>query len=824
MPNYRLRIGTQSSSPATEEWQALPFSSYSYIPPRDPGNNPAYSVNSPTAISTTNTDASTAVTLTTVPFREFSRPSPTDDGRLYYHGGLHSGYPGNDIVDIGLASPLTATQIARPHVPVSGDSGYSTSATATLWKNYVTALDVGDRDQWQPYTYHNYCKNTWHPRLGYLLTNYYPVSWDGSGFPVSSQTTYGDYDGLAYGTIRYNDATNRYTLQSASPTAWILQDLSDYCPNFDGILGLSQHNGNFNWLEMSADTSDAWVFARSITADGTTGAGNQFNGGNGTVIKHIEGWKFLVLHSNYASSEQQRMWTYDHNTGAIAAVSVPATATAGGNFLLAVDKAGRRVFCGVLGSPLTVYVCDFSSLGTWALVSLSSAPNMTQATAQAGRELMFYWRGALYLFNFYGGFYYRAGIDGTHPTASFEKRAVSVNSAEGYNIVSTKHTNLAYCPDDDYVYLVGGDMTESYSQEAFKYGPLASSPSWSQIQGESGADPGGNASGVRPMNPDDGGFYWDGTESAFWWFAGGGQFGQSSSTEYLRKSSDMPTLEQWATLYSTHGSNVSTGGKRDLATAFNALTRWKTYEHMLFDPVAGDWTVVSFTATDTTGWTDSQLAYFYGGEQGRGNAHDTSARKFFRITQGGGFNLFMADLATRTWRPFTCARLADGTAWNDSDMQQMGYGHQCFAVDPSNGRLYGVRTSTGELFYIDTRGTPIPHEGGPVYRLPIYVLSNALPALGTFGMDHAYMRLYKGGLLFWYTNPNSLDGDVRGSWWRNLTGVDSSEWVPVQFPFDFVANSVTTNTIDTDSYLAMGASVLGGETIQTVPNALWVIS
>lgn len=812
--------GRWGESGVVWRWQQLTVASYSYIPPRDTANNPTYYAST---VHRGNTDTSTAVSLTTIPFREYSKPSPTDDGFIYYHGGLHSGYPGNDILKISLATTLPTVQLDRPRVLAQGDLGYSTSGTEKLWKDYSPALAVGDRDQWQPYTYHNYCKNTWHPRLGYLLTNYYPVSWDGTGYPVSSLTTYGDYDGRAYGTMRYDEATNKYVLLSASPQAWILQDLSDYGVIFDGILGLSQHNGNFNFLELSARTSDQWTFSRTVTANAATGTGNQGNSGNGTVIKNLSGWQFIILHAPVPGSGQL-LWTYNHNTGATAAVANPVAGPQEDTLTIAVDKGGRRLFCMVQGaSSVRIFQCYFDSLGTWTELDITSAPTLTLSPAAGGRELLFFWKGSLYLFNFYAAAYYRAVIDSAAPAVNFERLQVTFASNAGFNIVASKHTNLAYCPLDGCVYMHGGDVVDSYSQEMFKY--HVATGTWTQIQNKCGADPSGNVNGVRPLNPDDGGWMWDSTEGAFWWFNGGGGFGQSNGTSYIRQCSDMPTFTEWTALYATHGETISADGRRDLASAFNAVSRWKAYEHMTFNPTTGVWAVQSLTLTNSEGWGSSVLARFYGGETGRGNAYDPVARKYFRLVQGGGFNLFVADLAAKTWRPFTCSKLADGTYWNYGDLQGYGYGMQCFAVDTSNGRLYGVRGLTGDLFYIDTRATPILHDGGPTYRLPIYVLDNPLqPAPGSFIAMTTYMRIYKGGLLFWETQPDALSGEVFGAWWRSLTNVESSEWIPIQFPFNFTANSVTNNAISNDSYMAMGGLVEAPGSFVTYPLSAWVVS
>ena len=95
---------------------------------------------------------------------------------------------------------------------------------------------------------------------------------------------------------------------------------------------------------------------------------------------------------------------------------------------------------------------------------------------------------------------------------------------------------------------------------------------------------------------------------------------------------------------------------------------------------------------------------------------------------------------------------------------------------------------------------------------------------GNMGGDHAFMRVFKAGLLFWHTSLNSVDGDVRGAYWRSLSNIESSQWIPVQFPFDYIANSVTTNTLGDGSLFAMGAYTSLGASVPNVnPKAGWRI-
>lgn len=817
-------------------WATVSVEPYSFVPTRTADGSPFYSANN---ISNTQTDAGAAITSSLIPFREFSRPSLDDKGRLYYHGGLHSGYAGNDILRITLSSPLQVTQLDRPRVPKPGDVGFSTSATPSMWKDYGTAL--ADQTEWQPYTYHNYCKNVWHPRLldssgqgSYIMCTTYPVSWDGSGYPVSSTTTYGDYDGRAYGLIRYDSGTKKYIKVTNSPTAWILQDLGEYSVHFDGILGLSQHNGNFNWLEMSARNGDVMTFSRTVTANATTGAGNQFNGGNGTIIRHLEAWKYLVVHTDYADAEKQRMWTYNHGTGAVAAVAVPAPATSGGNFHVAVDKPSQTVYCLVQGTPVRVFKCRFDQLGTWTELSMTNTPSMNALTsATLGRDLAFVAKGRLWLTDFRGNAYYALTLNSPPPDITVTKTATTwTTSAVGVNISLSKHSNIGYCPLDNCIYIHGGDFQNagtssgSYSTEINRLNLTTGVWDRPQDRAKSGDPDQGNMAKPRPYLPDDGGWYWDSVAAKFWWVPGGGQLVQPEV-----RAPDFPTQSQIDTAIATYGDSQRARNE------ISALTRWKVYQIMTYDPAANQWATVSFTHINgafpayNADQANSLWMAAYGGSNGRGQAYEASTRRIFKFSNAG--YLFVFDCAALTCTMLNYVVNSNNTLLVPSLGRSLNNAHQC--VVTHGGKMYHVDIDTGSLirWHIDqpviVRGT---NTSFPADRVPIDLPARPAGYAGIdqnlYAGDHCYLRVVQGGLLYWWTNPQSIDGDVRGCFWRSLTNLDTSPWIPVQFPFDYLANSVSQNALGDGSWFAMGAYASNSAGADGVPwrqpNAYWRIA
>lgn len=238
---------------------------------------------------------------------------------------------------------------------------------------------------------------------------------------------------------------------------------------------------------------------------------------------------------------------------------------------------------------------------------------------------------------------------------------------------------------------------------------------------------------------------------------------------------------------------------------------------MQFEPVAKRWYDAPFTV-NLSGF--AQAGNIYGADNvSRGNAFDPTARKLFRIYQNGSQTIAVFDLATRTVTLYTMALLADGTYFNDPVQLTLSYAHNALAVDPTNGYLYAVLPHTGQLLQIRTRGTPLTHEGGPIQRLPMYLLDNPIvpaPAwrsttivngLPYVGSDHCILRLWKGGLLYIIQHPGAIDGRPHGAWWRSLTDVENSKWIPFPMPANFVASSWTTNTDSSGSFYAAGAHI-----------------
>lgn len=413
------------------EWQQLTIASHSrYIP---------------VAQDTTATDSATTVTATYLPGKLWQTPFLSSDGKLYYFGGMHSDYPGNDIDVCDLSaisgSVMTWQQLARPHVPPSGDSGYGSGGSLNLYRNYSPALS--DKTEWQPYARHYYCGALIHPVHGLLLNTGYPVNpanglystttWDGSGYPVGSSSYWSD--GRGFGITKYIESTNKYELFAAGNVEQSLASewhLSDYSSMIDGFLIFDTANSSITEIyECSYRTSNAITYKYDVSSTDSGLVGNAATRQEGTVVRWMYGWKWIVLHKN-GDTGFQTLKIYDHTDGLADSarfvnVSLPSgvTAISGGNFAIALDRSGNRIFFCELtsGGTPNFWVSTFDSPGTWSSISATNTPSVSypygSVTAAIGREILIYWNNQLFLIGFsntntsWGSLvFYRVVLDG----------------------------------------------------------------------------------------------------------------------------------------------------------------------------------------------------------------------------------------------------------------------------------------------------------------------------------------------------------------------------------------------------------------------------
>jgi len=402
------------------------------------GNIPTGTTFDPTVSATVDTLGTSSVSA--IPYRSFTRPVMGEPGVLYYMGGLHSNYYGNEIDRIDLrnlaSTQLTTTLNQQPRVPPQGpESGYGTGISGYVYRQYGTPLT--DTSQWEPYSHHSWTFNGWHPAWGYF-TQVRGAQGDGATLganPGGSGTQYQQATpGGALITYEWTEAKWRLRVNSA-----VYADFDETNgPGPSGASDWNQHTMSLVFMNNRSGTTfvrevintqstavEVFNFSQATLAGSTWGWADR-QSGNGILIKWLEGSKYLCLRSDFNkfSGDPNEAYTTIFLMNLVDPVSKvrkltpPAGAVAGvnwqgdGNITFAVDRSSRRVFWWVVEGNVTVgatqfqrfFVSTFDDLMTWTAISTTGLPTITHTSANFAaipfadkRERMWFYNGHLFI-------------------------------------------------------------------------------------------------------------------------------------------------------------------------------------------------------------------------------------------------------------------------------------------------------------------------------------------------------------------------------------------------------------------------------------------
>jgi hypothetical protein len=352
------------------EWRVVPVNAHARV--RPVYKNPAA------------TDAALPVTGTVVFTRAFSHAVMGRDGLLYYHGGAHSDYPGNE-VDVFDTGTQKWRAPKRPHVPPATDAMYAGGGTYSVWGDIRTST-------WEPYSIHGYGRQSWLPGLGYAaligitladgtkaiaLCTWNGTAWQYHGLPLPSNVT-----------SQFN--------------------LSEYDDKLNGLLSMGGDGSSTTICEFSLATR-TWKLRHRL-------AGNQFYGQMGTGGQHIvylENGKHLILRMPSSGGPlPPALFVYD----GIGMKNIPIPdghvedIGISGRLYAAVDRVKRRVFFAhPVAGNLRLWVAFFDNLSEWSAMGTTPAVPWTASGGQ-DRAPLHYFGGSLYLIAPYGGAGWTNGI------------------------------------------------------------------------------------------------------------------------------------------------------------------------------------------------------------------------------------------------------------------------------------------------------------------------------------------------------------------------------------------------------------------------------
>ena len=520
-------------------------------------------------------DALTPQSINHIPVRSYSSARMGEPGVLYYTGGLHNDYPGNEIDRIDLrnltSTTITTTLNHQPVIPPAGpDSGYGWGSSGYVYRQYGTPFAAGDRDDWMPYSHHTWCKNTWHPTWGVCLQTTGALD-DGQTVganPAGSGTQYPQKT-TTHVLIGYNWTEGKYhvrvpttTLATGYPGTPGPAGASDWSQARQSLLMLNVSSNMLYVSEVMGHDATATPINRMAINQGAI-TGSEWSGLGGVNVKWLESNKFLGLRiDNLKPSGAPDSVNAFHSLflgnltpgspTPFLILTPPAGALAGCvpnpylNYTFCVDRNSRRIFWMVFkGDPtpgasqfFRFYVSTFDAIETWTEISTTGFPTDLTIPGEwfAGEHdpLSFY-DGHLFLSlpAVSGGSYnlHRIKVDNGEPLpvrtfnrydywAQNPATRGFIFAGENLGLLDSKHVNYAYHHGTGAYYHFGGDCGGNTTQYMAKI-QFDATPDGYTITDVMDQTTNAVSGKYRPASPDDGAWNEIPTDSA--WVAGRGK-------------------------------------------------------------------------------------------------------------------------------------------------------------------------------------------------------------------------------------------------------------------------------------------------------------
>ncbi len=439
------------NAPPLLEWQPLYVAAHS----RRFSNGPMASAPVYDTVLAEAVDAKAPVVVTTMPFKSWGALIPGENGRVYISGGLHSGYPLNDIdiVVLPQSGDTYTTQLpylgSRP--PDGPYSGSFSGLSGYYWRQHGggprDADGNVDFNAWRLHPGHLWTTATFHPDWGYTVRAPHPRRqsypdgpWElgPDGIPICSHAQPTDptpppdladywlgFNGLDAATGRWKTYIAQHVLAAAN--------FDDATIGNSGVSAWDSYN-NCLWFisNIGGGRSRIWRAWRNEAGGHVVqrldpfteiALGNAGTGDNGLMFEHLEGSKLLVYWAavNGTFTERHRIYLFNPSLGypvasggeaRFAELTWPAVHTSDitapdRRITFTVDRNSRRVFWLVvpgLGQALRFYVSTFDALMTWTPIPATPAlamPNtpgiFLEAALGSYPKILMFRNGYLYM-------------------------------------------------------------------------------------------------------------------------------------------------------------------------------------------------------------------------------------------------------------------------------------------------------------------------------------------------------------------------------------------------------------------------------------------
>lgn len=446
---------------------------------------------------------------TTAPYsREFSS-TVWGGGKIWYFGGAHSGYPGND-VEVYQPYTNTWTQQYKPNTAPNGDGVYSFGGSENSYVNPTTG-------EVRPYTVHGWGRVNYDPESGKFLTAAaYCTTVTGS--PGSYTCGANTYNLLAFG-----DFTKTWTRLATVPSG---VGVGSFDATLRGTLLFKDNGSNV----------DVWLYtsAGGLVSRTTQTGVNFYNQGQGesTYIYIPDLKKHFIYATGATSSDAARIYLYDAVTQTTSELtstmpSEVSNATKDGKVMMTYDSTNKKLlaFMQTANPSGQVKVWTFNLVSTWTDLGIdSTAPTIETFSGAWGFSNVHYdpARNIVWFTYDNGGktlpiqmwaYRYQPITQVSIPNKTWIKR--SMPTASPCPPGGCKHDMIMHNSLDKKLWISGGDWaggspgTDSGRQETYSYNLYTDT--WTQEYPYCG--PSGE---IQPENPDETPFVYDSNRNMFW--------------------------------------------------------------------------------------------------------------------------------------------------------------------------------------------------------------------------------------------------------------------------------------------------------------------
>jgi hypothetical protein len=713
---------TVTAPVAAGTWQTLSIAPHSRkvtnLGPGD-GTVPTFTPTKSIALDATSPTAG----VTEAPYKGWNKFIPGEHGFWYLSGGMHSGYPGQEVDRLTL--PTSGTVMSnepdvQPFRPPEGPfSGYFSGGASYIHRMYNVPMT--DPSDWRPYPGHQWTQSMWHPDWGYCVRAPYATqtSYPGGSYILNGDTLVGSH--AQPGDTASPDTADYIT--GYVGLNWGTRKWTTYIPNINQDYGGATesgwigHTGASTWNEFSnsvmflatgvAGRTHLRAWHRSTNTIQNLGFTEQIggasgSGGNGVLIEHMEGEKYLILRVDNGTtppSAAHKLVLFNRRAGVgegrFFTLTIPSVAFEnatnnqdGLSFLI--DRNSRRIFwiCHPgTGNPIRFFRSTFDAPTTWTEITITPSITIPGYFLDFLKQPLIFRDGFLFFHNFNGaaGSYgwpdgrlnmLRAKVDNgeTLPAMAFTRYDYDTQNF-GFSAAPTvlgmravKHANLACRTTTGEHYVCGGDLGGTYNGSMGKLTFSGNGPGdylWTETLTETQAAPmDGGSRMKRPSSPDDGAWWYSSSANPNPAFRDkfihmrGGDGTSYASNPYERTAYRNPAYTAELANWDADNNVVV---NCPLHVADMQADGWTVERLLVFDAAKN-----GFISTGVGSWPVSSGSWtvthptLLSGSSTRCGAFDVATNSAFRLTNVSGTPaLVRYDLTNQTIRVWNLSRWTD---------------------------------------------------------------------------------------------------------------------------------------------------------------------